>query len=121
MQKHDYCHVKMPKEFNKILTYNQEQNSLKTTFVIYADTKSLLEKVHVCQNNLERAFTSKIDKHIVCGHSIFMQGSFDATKINITSEVFLLEEKNNNNKDNHISKRLSVLTTNHKLPTKRTL
>ena len=33
----------------------------------------------------------------------------------ITSEVFLLEENNKNNKDKHISKSASVLITNYEL------
>ena len=113
--KHDYCHVKMPDESNKILTYTQDQNALKTIFVLYANKKSLPEKVHICQNNLERSLTWKIDKYVVCGHSIFMQSSFDVTKniYMITLEVSLLKE-NKNNED----KSVPLLMTNHEPQTK---
>ena len=50
-ENHDYCHVEMPKEDNKILKYNQRENSMKITFVIYADLESFLEKMHTCHNN----------------------------------------------------------------------
>ena len=50
-ENHDYCHVEMPKEDNKILKYNQRENSMKITFVIYADLQSFLEKMHTCHNN----------------------------------------------------------------------
>lgn len=118
MLKHDYCHVKMPDESNKILTYTQDQNALKTILVLYTNKKSLPEKVHICQNNLERSLTLKIDKYVVCGHSIFMQSSFDVTKniYMITSEVSLLKE-NKNNED----KSVPLLLTNHEFPAKRTL
>ena len=35
-------------EKNSILKNNQEEKSLKTPFIIYADTKSLLENIHAC-------------------------------------------------------------------------
>ena len=31
--------------------------SLKAPFIIYADLESLLEKIHSCQNNLEKSYT----------------------------------------------------------------
>ena len=41
---HDFCHVKMPDENNKILKYNPGEKSLKHPFTIYADLECLLEK-----------------------------------------------------------------------------
>ena len=41
---HDYCHVEMPKEDNKILKYNHGETSTKVPFIMYADLESLLEK-----------------------------------------------------------------------------
>ena len=108
-------------EIYKILTYSQEQHSMKTIFIIYADTKFLPEKVHICQNNRERSFTSKIDRYNVWLFSIYAGFIWCYKKINmITSEVFLLEENNKNNKDKHISKSASVLIINHELCVKRT-
>ena len=48
---HDYCYVEMLNEDNKILKYNHGEKSLKAPFMICADLKGLLEKVHSCQNN----------------------------------------------------------------------
>ena len=49
----------MPNGDNKILKYNQEENSLKAPVIIYADFEWLLEKMHSCQNNLEKSYTDK--------------------------------------------------------------
>ena len=35
--KHDYCHVKIPKEDNKILKYNRREKLLKAPFITIAD------------------------------------------------------------------------------------
>ena len=34
---HDYCHIEMPNEDNKILKYNNGEKSLKVPAIIYAD------------------------------------------------------------------------------------
>ena len=49
----------MPNEDNKILKYNYGEKSLKAPFIIYADLECLLEKMHSCQNNLEKSYTEK--------------------------------------------------------------
>ena len=49
-ENHDYCHVEIPKEDNKILKYNPGEKSMKVPFVIYADLESLLEKMSTCYN-----------------------------------------------------------------------
>lgn len=36
----------MPGAYKKYLKFNQEQKSIKVPFVIYADTKPTLEKIH---------------------------------------------------------------------------
>ena len=41
---HDFCHVKMPNEDNKILKYNPGEKSLNVPFIIYADLECLLKK-----------------------------------------------------------------------------
>ena len=38
--KHDYCHVKMPTEDNKILKYNHREKSLKAQFIAFNDLKA---------------------------------------------------------------------------------
>ena len=49
----------MPNKDNKILKYNHVEKSLKAPFMIYADLECLLEKMHLCQNNLEKSYTEK--------------------------------------------------------------
>ena len=41
---HDNCNVKMHRAYNKILELNQEQRYIKISFIIYAETESLLER-----------------------------------------------------------------------------
>ena len=45
---HDFCHVKMPDENNKILKNNRREKSLKPPFIIYADFECLLQKTDTC-------------------------------------------------------------------------
>ena len=54
----------MPNEDNKISKYNNREKSLKVPFIIYADLECLLEKMHSCQNNLEKSHTQRENKHI---------------------------------------------------------
>ena len=42
---HDFCHVKMTKEDNKILKCNPGEKSLKVLFIIFADLECLLENM----------------------------------------------------------------------------
>ena len=55
----DYCFVEMPNEDYKILKYNYGEKPLKVPAIIYADIECLLEKMHSCQNNLEKSYTEK--------------------------------------------------------------
>ena len=77
---HDYCYAVMPDKDNKILQYNHGEKSLKALFMIYADLECLLEKMHSCQNNLEKSYTEKKIKHTPSGYSLFTSCSFDPTK-----------------------------------------
>ena len=56
---HDYCYVEMPDEGDKILIYNHGEKSLKAPAIIYTDLEFLLEKMHSCQNNLEKSYMEK--------------------------------------------------------------
>ena len=49
----------MPNKDNKILKYNYSEKSLKARFIIHADLKCLLEKMHSSQNNVEKSYTEK--------------------------------------------------------------
>ena len=77
--KNDYCHVKMPKEDEKILKDNHREKSLKVPFTIYADLECLLPKMHSCQNNLKKSYTERKAKHEPSGYSWSLIRSFDAT------------------------------------------
>ena len=79
-ENHDYCHVEMPNEDNKIIKYNQGEKSIKLPFIIYADLECLLEKISTCYNNLEESSTTEINKHKPSGYSLFTHCSFDKTK-----------------------------------------
>ena len=35
-ENHDYCHVEMPNEDNKVIKYYQVEKSIKSLFIIYA-------------------------------------------------------------------------------------
>ena len=56
---HHYCNVEMPNDNNKILKYKYGEKSMRAPFVTYADLECLLEKMHSCQNNLEKSYTEK--------------------------------------------------------------
>ena len=77
---HDYCHVKMPTEENKILKYNHGEKSLKVPFTIIADLECLLIKEQSYQNNPEKSYTEKKAEHEPSGYSLSLICSFDATK-----------------------------------------
>ena len=77
-ENHDYCHVEMPNEDNKIIKYNQGEKSIRSPFIIYADLGCLLKKISTCYNNLEESSsTTEINKHIPSGYSLFTHCSFD--------------------------------------------
>ena len=66
-ENHDYCHVEMPNEDNKIIKYNQGEKTIKSPF-IYIPI------------NPEESSTTEINKHTPCGYSLFTHCSFDKTK-----------------------------------------
>ena len=49
----------MLNENNKILECNHGEKTLKAPFMIYADLESLLEKMHLYQNNHKISYTEK--------------------------------------------------------------
>ena len=70
----------MPQEYNKTLKYNEGEKSMKSPFIIYADLEYLLEKINLCHNNPKKLSTTKTNKHIPSGYSLFTHCSFDTTK-----------------------------------------
>ena len=83
----------MPEEGNKILQYNHGEKSMKVLFIIYADLESLLEKMNTCDNNPENLSTTKINKHIPSGYSLFTHCSFDTTKKQKQQNLIIMEAK----------------------------
>ena len=79
-ENHDYCYVEMPTKNNNIIKYNHGEKSMKLLFVIYADLECLLEKMSTCINNPNESSTSKINKHVPLGYSIFTHCSLDESK-----------------------------------------
>ena len=78
---HDYCYVEMSKEDNKILKYNHGEEYMKVPFINYADLESLLEKTNCYHNNLKNSSsTTKTNKHIAAGYSLFANCSFNTRK-----------------------------------------
>ena len=77
---HDYCHLDMRNEDEKILKYNQTEKSLKVPFAVIADLEYILEKEQSCENNLENSYTERKAKHKPSGYSENLICFFDATK-----------------------------------------
>ena len=63
-----------------VLKYIPGEKSIRTTFVIYADLKSILEKINGCKNDLEKSSTIKVNKHTASGCSLFSHCLVDRTK-----------------------------------------
>ena len=76
-ENHDHCSIEMANEDNKILIYNHGEKSMRAPFIIYADLESLLEKINTCYDNPEKSSTTKINKHIPSGYSLFTHYSFN--------------------------------------------
>ena len=70
----------MPTKDNNIIKYNHGEKSMKLSFVIYADLECLLEKMSTCENNPNKSSTSKINKHIPSGYSLFTHCSLYESK-----------------------------------------
>ena len=70
----------MPKEDNKILKYNNGENSMKVPFIIYADLESLLDKIIIYHNDPKKSSTTKINEHMPSGYSFLTRSLFGTTK-----------------------------------------
>ena len=76
-ENHDFCHLKMPDEDNKILKYVSGEKSLKVCFVFYADLECLLKKINTRQNNPDKSDTEKKVTHRPSGYSLVTCCSFN--------------------------------------------
>ena len=53
---------------------------MKNLFLIYANTKSLFEKIGACDNNTEESFTEKTGKYLFSCYSLLTNYSLDSSK-----------------------------------------
>ena len=67
----------MPSEKDKILEFNQYMKSDKMSYIIYADTESLIRTIDRYANNLENSSITKIGEHIPCRYSMSTIWAFD--------------------------------------------
>ena len=61
----------MPKEDNRVLKYNDGENSMKVLFIIYGNLESLLEKISTCYNSPKKPSATTINKHTPSGYLLF--------------------------------------------------
>ena len=71
---HDFFHVKIPNENNKILKYNPGEKTLKVPFIIYADLEC------ICQNSLVKSYTEKKVKNKPSAYARVTCSPFDNSK-----------------------------------------
>ena len=122
-ENHDYCHVEMPTKDNNIIKYNHGVKSIKMAFTIYADLECLLEKMDTCENDPNKSSTTKINKHIPSGYSIFTHCSFDESKNKLNyyrgddcMEKFCRDLREDSTKIiNYEKKKIIPLTTKEKI------
>ena len=76
-ENNEYCNIEMPSPNNNIIEHNQGDKSLKLPFIIYADLECLFKKIDTCQNNPDLSSTTKINRHMPSGYSIYTSCSFD--------------------------------------------
>ena len=72
----DFCNFVMTSEGTEILEFNQYYKCDKAPFTIYADLKSLIEKIDGYKNNPDKSSTTKVNEYIPSGFSISTTLSF---------------------------------------------
>ena len=71
----------MPSEDKKMLEFNQNRISDKTSSVINANLESLIKKkIDGCKSNSGKSYTTKVDEYITCGYSRSMIWILDGIK-----------------------------------------
>ena len=75
-QNKDFCNIVKPPEDTKILEFNQYQKSDKARFTIYANHKSLIEKINECRDNPEKSSAIKVGEHLQSSFSMSAASSF---------------------------------------------
>ena len=67
----------MPIEEKIYISSTPGKNSLKMSFLVYADIECLLIKISSCENTDIKSFREKKEVHVPCGYSIVACYSFD--------------------------------------------
>ena len=80
---HDICHIEIPNWVEKVIKIQAWEKSLKAPFAIYLDCEWLLKKEQFCQNNPEKSYTVKKDKHEPSGWAMSTKCSFDEKENNL--------------------------------------
>ena len=73
----------MPSEDNKLLQFNQCQNSDQALFIIYADLECIIEKIDCRKNNPENSSATKVSEHIPSGFACVQYYHLQAQKISM--------------------------------------
>ena len=60
--------IRMPKEGENILKFDNHQKQIPVPFVIYADFEAIVEKVHGCAPSTDSSYTEAYQKHTACGY-----------------------------------------------------
>ena len=108
----------MPTNDNNIIKYNRGGKSIKMPFTIYADLECLLEKLDTCENDPNKSYTTKINKYIPSGYSIFTHCSFGESKNKLNyyrgddfMEKFCKDLRENSTKIINYEKKKNILLT----------
>ena len=67
----------MPSENNNIWEFNDDINSVKLPYILYADIESLIKKIDGYANNPKNSSTTKVGEHIPCWYSMSTIWAFD--------------------------------------------
>ena len=80
---HDFCHITMPNNNNKVLKYVPRKKSLKHPFISYSDLECILRILDTYQNNPEKSYTENKALHVPSGYALVLCCSFDNSKTEI--------------------------------------
>ena len=69
--------IRMPKDGENILKFNNHHKQLPVPFVIYADFEAIVEKVHGCRPNIDSSYTEAYQKHTDCGYAYKLVCCYD--------------------------------------------
>ena len=75
---HDAVKVELPDEEHNILSFRNQNNSMRVPFVIYADFEAYTQKLaYDTTRDNNSSYSSQYEKHSLSGFSYFIKCSFD--------------------------------------------